>query len=50
MTPQEFHTNSSESTGFELIFKNMTVGKSYSIAMSFNLKAILGIIMIVYDD
>ena len=41
---------SSTSTGFEVIFKNMTVGKSYSIAMSFSFRAILGVIMIVYDD
>lgn len=39
-----------ETTGFEIIFKNMTVGTSYSLTMSFSLRAILGVIMIVYDD
>lgn len=36
--------------GFELIFKNMTIGKSYSITLSLSIQAILGIIMIIYDD
>ena len=44
------HPSSPESTGFELIFKNLNVGESYSIAMSFSKLAILGMIMIVYDD
>lgn len=43
-------TSSSTSTGFDVIFKNLTVGKSYSMALSFSFRAILGLIMIVYDD
>ena len=41
---------SAQSNGFELVFKNLTVGKSYSMSLSFSNLAILGMIMIVYDD
>lgn len=39
-----------QSNGFELVFKNLTVGTSYSMSLSFSNLAILGLIMIVYDD